>query len=253
MGEVVRLNANPGDEDSWWIAGGGTQEEAERASNPEAASILIPWERRATDAHNQAGLADLSDALWSISQATGAADTAVSQATDALLEGLDFTDAAATIALIQDIRRRLQVVEQYMTKRLGEAATEVSTKGGALPDGRLWEVRRGKVRKAWDHDSWKHDARAKIANEVIDSVDGEGQELVAYVVHEETGQVEDLNVAALLIAAMATAQEVHGSTAPRVTALKSLGMDPDEYAETAPGLWSLAVASPDPTTTTEEN
>lgn len=252
MGDVIRLGANPGDEDSWWTAGGGTQEDAARASDPESAAILVPWERRTLAGPEETGaLADLAESLWAIIQATGAADTAVTLAADALLgdavEADDYADAAGTVALIQDVRRRLQVVEQYLTKRLGEAATETHVKGGTLPDGRQWEVRRGSVRKRWAHDDWKHDARAKVAALTIEDLGAHNPT----VVDTHTGE-EVADLAPLLIAAITAAQEVHGSTSPRVTQLRALGMDPDEYAETSPGLWGLAVASPDPTTTTEE-
>lgn len=148
------------------------------------------------------------------------------------------TDAEAVnvVAWAQDLRRLLADVEAAVTWAASRNASIPKT--GTLADGRAYTLKRGADRKGWDHDRWKHDVRAAIASDR-----GAGM----MVVDESTGEVRP--VAQVLLSAIADAQAVHGSTAPKVTALKALGLDPDDYAETIPGRWSVVITNPTATIT----
>jgi len=111
---------------------------------------------------------------------------------------------------------------------------------GTLPDGRQFELRRGNTRKAWQHDDWQRDVRAKVLDAVSDSP----------LVDPATG--EEVDVRRMVAAAVETAQSVHGSTGPKVTALRALALDPGDYAEQTPGLWSFDLSAPATTPTTSE-
>lgn len=132
------------------------------------------------------------------------------------------------IAWAQQTRRTLAAVEQAATRWAGLSGAVQET--GTMPDGRTYKVRRGANRKAWDHDAWKHDARAAVLRR-------HGLEGVE-VVNTATGELVDLQ------GVVTHVQEVHGSTAPRVGVLKSLDLDPDDYAETTPGAWSVEFVEP---------
>lgn len=128
------------------------------------------------------------------------------------------------IALLQDVRRSLAQTEALLAARVGR--DEAVQRAGVLPDGRQYEVRKGATRKAWAHDEWKHDARRAVLSDI-------GAETV---VVPDTG--EAVNLADLL----ARVQEVHGSGPPRATALRALGLSPDDYCQSVPGPWSVTVS-----------
>lgn len=134
----------------------------------------------------------------------------------------------ALIVALQDVRRDIGQVEAYLSREVGR--DPMLDHKGVLPDGRAYEVAKGQVRRAWDHAAWRGDVRAQVLSGVGTVVD--------------TGTGEEVDLQALL----AAAQEAHGAGAPRVTVLRTLGLDPDEYAESVPGPWSVRVvgdAGPD--------
>lgn len=137
-------------------------------------------------------------------------------------------EALAMVARVQAARRTLAEVETITTRWLGLTATIPKT--GTLPDGSTYEVKRGQNRKSWDHDSWKHDVRAKV----LARAGVAGHDLV----DPETGDLVDVQ------GLLTWVQEVSGSAAPRLTNLRGLGLDPDDYCETFPGLWAVQVVPP---------
>lgn len=137
------------------------------------------------------------------------------------VQNLGGTHLVGLCALLQDLRRSLAQTEGLLAMRAGR--DEATPRDGVLPDGRHYEVRRGTTRKAWDHDGWKHDVRAQVLSGVGEVVD------------TSTGEQVDVH------ALVAAVQEVHGSSAPRVTALKRLGLEPDTYCESVPGTWGVRV------------
>lgn len=140
-------------------------------------------------------------------------------------------EALALVARVQAVRRTLAEVESITTRWLGLTATIAKT--GVLPDGSTYEVKRGQNRKAWDHDGWKHDARAAVlAKHGVSGHD---------LVDPESGEMVDVQ------GLLTHVQEVSGSAAPRLTNLRALGLEPDDYCETFPGLWGVQVVAPEPT------
>lgn len=147
--------------------------------------------------------------------------------TAAAMAGVE-TVALDVIAWAQDMRRLLSSVESNATR--WAALSTVLGKTGEMPDGRTYEVKRGANRKAWDHDGWKRAYRAHVISET-GATGGE-------VVVPSTGEVVNLyDLARDLDAAT-------GSSAPKVTVLRKVGVDPDDYCETSSGAWSVAFAEP---------
>lgn len=150
----------------------------------------------------------------------------------------DLTDAALAdyTALIQDQRARLMSLERDLAALLGKRLGKAS---GYLTDGRLFQLQRAADRKEWDHDDWKRDVRRAIVQDV------EGVAASEYpegVINGATG--EAINLGWLLYLALNQAQEVHGSTAPRSTALRKLGLYAGDYCTSTPAGWRLTVTRP---------
>ena len=99
----------------------------------------------------------------------------------------------------------------YMTGEHGD--TELDGIG-------IISIRRTRDRKEWDATTWQHDVRGAViekhvaGNTNLYDLDG-----------------NEYNVAELLD----RAQAVHGAQAPKVTALRGLGLDPSAYCEDRPG------------------
>lgn len=153
---------------------------------------------------------------------------------------MDPVPQADAIALVQDLRKRLGEVEQSLAIALGKAEGQFQ---GNLSDGRQFTLKRTADRKAWNHEDWKRDARRAVVKEAV-------ADSSLALVDEETG--ETLNLSAFLFTVVAEAQEVHGSTAPRSTALKRLGLYASDYCESSPGAWKFDAIPPKPQTETDQ-
>lgn len=155
------------------------------------------------------------------------------------LDALDLQDTSVVylVAWCQAQRRILGEVEKAATLYAGQNLQVPRT--GTLADGRTYTLRRGKDRKGWDHDAWQHDARQAIVRTEVPEgalvIDAQGEVL-------ETARRLTQRVSAAV-------EAVHGSAPPKVTSLKGLGLDPDEYTQTSPGPWGIEFADP---TTTED-
>lgn len=159
------------------------------------------------------------------------------------LDALDLQDTSVVylVAWCQAQRRLLKAVEDAATLYAGQNLQVPRT--GTMADGRTYTLRRAKDRKGWDHDAWQHDARRAI----VDTEVPEGA-----LVIDSQGEV--LETARRMAQRTAAAVEaVHGAAAPRLTSLRGLGLDPDEYAETTPGPWTVEFTDPTPTPTTTED
>lgn len=148
----------------------------------------------------------------------------------------------ATLAAVHDALPRLRDMERDLAISLGKRLGKVT---GNLADGRQFTLARTADRKGWDHEDWKRDARREVVRGITDHI-----QITEDLVDVRTGEVVAL--AALLHEAVATAQEVHGSTAPRSTALKRLGLYATDYCESSPGGWKFDAIAPKPTTETEQ-
>lgn len=151
-------------------------------------------------------------------------------------DDLQYDVLAETVAWLQDLRRDLGTAEAYVSRELGRmiGCPDVIT----LADGRRAEVLKGKERKAWDHEAWKRDVRKAVLD--AEGIDGA-------LLDVATGEAVDVQ------ALLAKVQSVHGSAAPKVTALKPLGLAADDYCESVPGPYSVRISAPATTTTEQEN
>lgn len=137
------------------------------------------------------------------------------------LEGL-----AVMVAELQDAKRALALIEHEAARAAGELKRSGVKPSEVLPDGRPYELKRSMTRKAWDHGAWK----GAVLNRVL-----ENRGLDRYAVNPNTGEEVDLGQL------VADAQGVHGSTSPRVTALRSLGLEPSDFCTETPGPWAFYV------------
>jgi hypothetical protein len=155
------------------------------------------------------------------------------------VDDLEYDVLAETVAWIQDQRRILGEAEAYVARELGrmDGTPEVIE----LADGRRAEVMKGKDRKEWRHDDWKRDVITALLAPLTE------RGLTAYVPNYQTGEVDPVDVGDLI----AKAQAVHGSAAPKVTALKPLGLSADDYCTTGPGPYSVRISAAP--TTIQEN
>lgn len=173
-------------------------------------------------------------AMRMVADGLGDLDAALPRAMERLTDDLDYGSLAETVAWLQAMKARLGQAEAYVARELGrmDSVPEVIE----LPDGRTAQVNKGKDRKEWRHDDWKRDVRLAVLKAA--EVDPEHD-----VVDLETGAFVD--VADLL----ARVQAVHGSAAPKVTALKPLGLAADDYCTSSPGPYSVRISTPTDTTT----
>lgn len=135
-------------------------------------------------------------------------------------------DLAELFVNLQESRKALQALERD---------TEVACAQAMLADEQdsptlRVERRRGADRKAWQHDVWQRDVRAKVLQ--AHGLKGTQGVLTA------DGEVLPTDV---LYAALTAVQGAHGATAPKSTALKSLGLDVRDYCESSPGAWTVRV------------
>ena len=178
---------------------------------------------------------DADQAVMGLAAEVDRLDDTLAAWADQHLESLDYTGPAELIAWLQATKARLGVMEAYLARELGR--TEGCPDLIVLPDGRHAEVVKGRDRKGWDHDAWKHDTRRAVL---------ETRGVPSELIDPTTGMA--VNVPDLL----AAVQAVHGSAAPKVTALKPLGLAADDYCESFPGPYAVKVSTPSdatPTTT----
>lgn len=162
-------------------------------------------------------------------------------------EALSDDELLAALAAVHDALPRLRDMERDLAVALGQRQGSIQ---GNLADGRQFTLKRTQDRKAWDHEEWKRDARRAIVRHTTDEMGSTIQVLT------EDGEVQEFDLARLLHLAVTEAQEVHGSTAPRSTALKRLGLYAGDYCESSPGGWKFDAIAPKPateTTTDQEN
>lgn len=188
----------------WW----------EQPAEPRPASTYTPEKGREDWQQAVAALGDLNEAARLL-------DRAVMHGAQFQMEALHPEHVVALVAGVQDVRRLLAETEAALARTVGR--DEMAPREGVLPDGRRYEVRKGANRKAWDHDRWREDVRAQVLSGVGPLVD------------TDTGEAVDP------WALLQAVQEAHGAGAPRVGALKALGLDVGDYCETVPGPWGLQV------------
>jgi hypothetical protein len=191
----------------------------------------------ARKARQQAAQSRLGFAMMALASAQAEISADLATAMDGHEDDLEYAVLADTVAWLQDVRRDLATAEAYVARQLGRmiGCPDVIE----LPDGRRAEVLKGKDRKAWKHADWQHDVRVAV-------IKAAGLEPEAEIVDAENGQFVDLP------SMLAAVQAVHGSAAPKVTALKPLGLAADDYCETFPGPYAVRISAPASATTEQE-
>lgn len=133
-------------------------------------------------------------------------------------------DLAELLMTIRDARLKLYDLERTLE---GETARAMLADTAESPTLRVERSRRPD-RKSWQHDEWKAEVRRK-------TIQAHGLKGA----HVISADGEELDVS--LEAVIRSVQDIHGSIAPRVTGLRSLGIDADDYCERSPGPWSVKV------------
>ena len=149
-------------------------------------------------------------------------------------DGWDWESAARAIHTIRLTAQSLRLTDADLTR--------IVTKGWPGPwrepqeidgIGRI-EVRGGRDRKGWDHERWQHDARQAVLN-------SPGLAGAAGVV-DAAGEIHDIGEVFELLTHL---QRIHGSTAPKTTELRKVGLDPDDYATSTPGTPTVQITHHD--------
>lgn len=136
------------------------------------------------------------------------------------------TDMAELLDIIREQRTKLYALEGQVEEACARALLDDMT---TTPTLRI-ERHRTTDRKAWDHAGWQRDVRAKVLQAAgLKGAQGvltaDGEVVPASVLYDLLAQVE----------------QVHGSAAPKTTALRSLGLDARDYCESSPGRWTVKV------------
>lgn len=139
-------------------------------------------------------------------------------------------DVAELLDGIRAQRVKLQALEVQAEEAAAKALLDDMT---TTPTLRI-ERHRTTDRKAWQHADWQRDVRAKALQ--AHGLKGAQGVLTA------DGEVVDPSV---LFDLMATLQNAHGSTAPKTTTLRALGLDARDYCESSPGRWTVKVTRMD--------
>lgn len=233
MGKTTRVTAEQAatETDDW---SGGT---APEVSDVPVDSSAQMGERLAAQ---EAAADQLGWAMHQIAAGQQVIATHLAKAMEKHTDEYDYSALAQTVDWLQTVKRSMGEFESYAARELGRL--DSTPPFIELPDGRRAEVMKGRERKEWRHEDWKHDVRAKVAAVHLSL-------LPDTLVDPNTG--EELNVAPVVIQAISDAQAVHGSTAPKVTAMKELGLSADDYCTSGPGPYSVKISAP--STTTEEN
>lgn len=219
-----RLTAADGPQGDDWA----TEAQAKVNATLERPEVRLALQEAATD--------NVARAMRNVADGLDMLDRNLPRAMEALTDDLDYGSLAETVAWLQAMKARLGVAEAYVARELGrmDGTPEVIE----LPDGRTAQVNKGKDRKEWRHDDWKRDVREAVLEQVTATWSDAPEVLT------EDGEVATLPLAQIVSTAMANVQAVHGSAAPKVTALKPLGLSADDYCTSSPGPYSVRISTP---------
>lgn len=171
--------------------------------------------------------------LHRLASGIAAMEQSMDEFTAPIVAAEDWPTLATHAAIMATLKARLGSLENTVATVLGKG------KGrhvGTLADGSRYTVERSADRKAWSHDDWKRDVRREVTT--LTTIN-----YVPTVVNTATGEEESL--ASLVQKALAMAQEVHGSQAPKSKALTGLGLFASDYSDSTPGPWRVSFVKPD--------
>lgn len=134
------------------------------------------------------------------------------------LEKTDREDSAPMEATVlkelQDLINRLRLMDSFLIKDLKKLTPDRSKPIIELPDGGTMELRTGAPRKTWDKDALASIVVEKIMQESIDP---------------DTGVI-DRPISQMLLRVL----DFVSYSSFKVTALRDVGVDPDNYCEKGP-------------------
>lgn len=142
-----------------------------------------------------------------------------------VLDQLHEIEALDVLAAVREARQSLSQIEAVVEAR---AARLMSSNKVEWPGG-VAERRFGKDRKEWKNDDLAHQVVQLIAGELAASPEGEIDEMLA----------------ALIADAVAKYAETNRPTW-RVTPLKAMGIDPDEFCHAIPGRTTIQITTAGP-------
>lgn len=133
------------------------------------------------------------------------------------ISGLSWEQAIHALSALRSSVETIRQIDAALVRHcylIGEhGQTEVAGIG-------VVDIRRSRDRTSWDHSEWKQDVRGAALEKT-----GATDEVF-------TADGESFNLRELLM----LVQDVHGATAPKVTALRALGLEPKAYCTDAPGI-----------------
>lgn len=204
-------------------------------TEPEDHDQVVSYPGQMAKAPDRAPAHEMVAALYAIAGGVEAAEKADPDLAGEAMETQALADAAALVA---DLRKRLQDVELSFAGTIGRREGKIV---GTLSDGRQFKLERGSDRKEWDHEDWKRDVRRTVIASLPKGL---------LILDEDTGETQPLGPTLQVV--LAQAQEVHGSTAPRSTSLKALGLWVTDYCTSTPAPWRFSAIAPKTTTDTEK-
>lgn len=174
-------------------------------------------------------LADISEHPDALSALEDAVKDAVDQVPAMVVEDCtdpEGTDVAELLATVREAREALQGLERDLEAATAKAMLSDYASTATL---RVERSRRAD-RKQWDHQAWQRDVRAK-------AIQAAGLKGAQGIITAD-GEVID---AGAIGEVLLRVESVRGAAAPKVTGLRNLGLDPDDYATRLPGTWSVKV------------
>jgi hypothetical protein len=162
--------------------------------------------------------ADLGDSLALLERGVAGLDTALLGFDGSAIELLDL------LGIVRDHRKNLADIESLLETRAAKAMT-----GDVMEwTGGTAERRWGKDRKEWKHDALTSAVTAAIVPPLAVDPNGEVDTVLAELLHEAISAYAATN-----------------RPSWRVTAVKPLGIDPDEFCTSSPGRPSVTVTRKD--------
>ena len=151
---------------------------------------------------------------------------AASSATGGGIDALSWEEATRVLADLREAMTTLSQIDAALVRHLYLTGPhgDIEVEGVGVV-----KVYRTNDRKDWDHDEWKQDVRAAILEE---------RAIAGSVVDTASGEVIDL------YDLLEQVQNVHGAQAPKVTALRALGLNPEAYCDERPGKPSVQITRP---------
>lgn len=158
----------------------------------------------------------------------GLAAESVNEEALGVIDTLDYDTAIRVLHQLRQAVALIGTVDASLARHIYLTAPHGDTEIDGIG---IVGVRRNQDRKEWQHDDWKTDVR----NAILDKHNIDGGLLF---------DVEGTGIEAVEL--LTEAQDVHGATSPKVTALRKLGLDPEAYCTSVPGSISITFPRHDP-------